>query len=82
MRKSFPTTLDNPYNYFTQFDEWNAFDIQKGYNTCAYLARVVEMIVGLPKNPSEAETTEAINKATDEIVRVNVNGLYTKQTIE
>ncbi len=34
------TTEDNPYNPFTNFDEWYAFDTQKGYNTCGYLARV------------------------------------------
>ncbi len=35
------TTVDNPFNPFTQFDEWNRFDQDYGYYTCAYLARVV-----------------------------------------
>ncbi len=34
------TTSDNPYNPFTQWDEWNVFDMEKGYNTCSYLARI------------------------------------------
>lgn len=72
--QQFPTTIDNPFDYFTQFDDWYAFDTDKGYNTCAYLARIVE----LPANASEQEIADAINKATDEIVRMNVNGMYTR----
>lgn len=35
------TTVDNPYNPFTHFDEWYQFDTEKGYNTLSYLGRVV-----------------------------------------
>lgn len=35
------TSKDNPYNYFTQFDDWFGFDMQKGYNSCGLLARFV-----------------------------------------
>lgn len=31
------TTFDNPYNPFEQFSDWFLFDVEKGYNTCAYL---------------------------------------------
>ena len=34
------TTIDNPYDPFDQFDEWYSYDMDAGYNTCAYLARV------------------------------------------
>ena len=34
------TTVDNPYNPFTEFYEWLSFDIEKGYNTCGLLARL------------------------------------------
>ena len=27
------TTIDNPFNPFTNFDDWYAFDTSKGYNT-------------------------------------------------
>ena len=40
MAVTWVTTLDNPWDYFTHFDEWNAFDQEKGYNTNAYVARV------------------------------------------
>ena len=34
------TTIDNPYNPFKNFNQWFLFDVQKGYNSCSYLARV------------------------------------------
>ena len=36
------TTKDNPYNPFTHWDEWFAFDLQKGYATCGLVARLTE----------------------------------------
>ncbi len=35
------TTFDNPFNPFINFDDWMAFDESQGYNSCAYLARVL-----------------------------------------
>ena len=34
------TTIDNPYNPFTDYDNWLNFDIEKGYYTCNKLARL------------------------------------------
>lgn len=68
------TTLDNPWDYFTQFDEWNAFDQEKGYNTCAYVARVC-----LASNEmSDAEYEDEVERAVDDIVRLNITGNYKK----
>ena len=74
MPKAMVTTIDNPYDYFTQFDEWLEYDLEKGYNTLQYLARVA---VYSPES-SEADISEAINKAVDDIVRLNVLGIYKK----
>lgn len=74
MAAVFVTTLDNPYDYFTQFDEWYAFDTEKGYNTCAYLARIAKT----SKEMSDADYEQAVNDAVDEIVRLNVTGNYKK----
>jgi hypothetical protein len=68
------TTIDNPFDPFTQFDEWKAFDEQKGYFTCAYLARIVKTSDEL----SEADEDLAIEQAINEIVRLNVLGIYRK----
>lgn len=61
------STKDNPYNPFTNFDEWFAFDTQKGYNTCNYLARLARTSPDL----SDEEETRAINDAITRIVLAN-----------
>lgn len=70
------TTIDNPFNPFTHFDEWYAFDVGKGYYTCAYLARITKSSDEL----SEADEDLAIEAAIDEIVKLNVLGIYKKIT--
>ena len=68
----FVSTLDNPYNYFTQFDDWFAFDTQKGYNTCSYVARIAMTSTEM----SDREYEDAVNDAVMEIVRLNLTGNY------
>ena len=72
------TTIDNPYDPFTHYDEWYAFDTISGYNSAAFLARVVEVSDEL----SESETAHLIEQAIDEIVRENVNGMFIKVSKE
>lgn len=50
------TTVDNPYNPFTEWNEWYVFDTQKGYNTPAFLARITILSSDL----SEADQALAI----------------------
>jgi len=66
------TTLDNPFNPFVQWDQWFAFDMRQGYNTCAYLARIVKTSHEL----SEVEEALAINQAIQEILELNSLGIY------
>ena len=68
------TTTDNPFDPFTQFDEWFAFDERLGHFTSQLLARVVVTSDEL----SEADQDQAIEDAIDEIVNENVHGLYRK----
>jgi hypothetical protein len=68
------TTSDNPFNPFTQFDDWFSFDRLAGYNTPSYLARVVITSDEL----SDVDQSEAIELAIDEIIKENVNGMYLK----
>lgn len=68
------TTMDNPYNPFTQFDEWLQFDERSGYNTTQYLARLTRSSPEL----SDADQSVAIENAIDEIVSENINGMYKK----
>lgn len=70
------TTVDNPFNPFTQFDEWNAYDQAAGHHTLSFLARLVVTADEL----SDSEQSAAIEYAIDEIVRENVSGLHRKVT--
>jgi len=74
MSESMLTTTDNPYDPFTQFDEWYAFDEAAGYHSSALLARIVRSSDDL----SEADQSLAIEDAIDEVVRENVLGIYKK----
>lgn len=66
------TTIDNPYDPFTQFDQWHDYDEQMGYCTTEYLARVAYTSQSL----SEADEDIAIDQAIDEIIQHNVLGIY------
>lgn len=66
------TTIDNPFNPWTQFDSWNAWDEQAGYYTLAFQARIVRTSGAL----SEPDQDKAIEDAIEEIVHENVLGLY------
>lgn len=68
------TTVDNPYDPHTQFDEWYAWDMAQGYHTLALLGRVVRTSTDL----SEAQQDLDVANAIDEIVKENVLGLYRK----
>jgi len=70
------TTIDNPYDPFTQYDDWFAFDDSMKYYTPSLLDRVVVMSNDL----SEPDQALAVQHAIDEIVKENVNGLYIKVT--
>lgn len=61
-KEFFITTHDNPYNYFTQFDEWLAFDRQMGYYTLEYLARIVRDAPDLSEEQENEEIETSINK--------------------
>jgi hypothetical protein len=68
------TTVDNPFDPFTQFESWYAWDFQQGYHTNSFLARIAKTSNDL----SEADQKAAIEEAIDEIVKENVLGLYRK----
>lgn len=63
------TTKDNPFNPFTEYDNWKYFDeTSKHYNTEAYVAREVGMLD--PDIGDEALADELIT-AFKEIIRLN-----------
>ena len=61
------TTVDNPYSPFDEWDQWLAYDVAHGYNTCEYLGRIANTSIGL----SDSLNEEEIDRAMDEIVKLN-----------
>ena len=70
------STIDNPFNPFENFDSWFLFDVEKGYNSCAYLARIART----SNEFTEEEEAEEIERAIDEIIRYDFMNLYIKVT--
>lgn len=68
------TTIDNPFNPFTQWNDWLRYDEDKKYYTCGYLARIAKVADDL----SDEENDRLTEYAIDEIVQLNINGLYKK----
>jgi hypothetical protein len=68
------TTVDNPWNPFTNYDEWWVYDHNKGYDTPGFLARIANVSLSL----SDVDFDLAIEQAIEEIVTQNVNGMYKK----
>ncbi|MBR1734966.1 MAG: hypothetical protein IJ730_05920, partial [Alphaproteobacteria bacterium] len=59
------TTVDNPFDPFTEWDDWRRFDEDHGYYTCEYLGRVCDFSYEL----SEADQEVAVLTAIADIVR-------------
>ncbi len=70
------TTVDNPYDVFTQFAEWYAYDESHGYHTSEYLSRVSNDSIALSDN----DNFEFIERAIDDIIRLH-NGEFYKKVI-
>jgi hypothetical protein len=68
------TTVDNPFDPFTQWNEWLAYDTKLGYDTPGMLARLTVNSNDL----SEPDQAVAIQNAIDEIVTENVSGMWRK----
>ena len=68
------TTVDNPYDPFDQFLSWFLFDVEKGYNSCAYLGRIAKT----SNSFSEEENMEETERAIDEIIKYDFMNIYKK----
>ena len=68
------TTFDNPFDPFEQFDSWFLFDVEKGYNSCAYLARIART----SDQFSDKENEKEVEHAIDEIIKYDFMNIYKK----
>lgn len=72
------TTEDNPHDPRQDFAAWYAWDVEHGYNTCAYLARVAVVATEFP----QAIQDKQIEFAIDEIIEMHGGAIYKKLTLE
>lgn len=68
------TTFDNPYDPFEQFTNWLLFDIEKGYNTCSYIARIAKF----SDDMTQKEIDDENERAMDEIIKYDFMNIYKK----
>ena len=68
------TTFDNPCDPFEQFTSWFMFDVEKGYNSCSYLARIAK----LTDDMTDQEVSDEIERAIDEIIQYDFANIYKK----
>ena len=66
------TTFDNPFDPFEQFTSWFLFDVEKGYNTVSYLARIAQ----LSDDMTQKEEIEESNRAIDKIIEHDFMNIY------
>jgi hypothetical protein len=78
MAKHMLSTVDNPFNPFTQFKDWLSYDESKGYYSNALLARVVSYSDEL----SEADQDVAIESAINDIIKEDATLTYKKVSKE
>jgi len=76
MSRCMLTTFDNPYDPFEQFASWFLFDVEKGYDSCAYLGRIARTSDQL----SEEENDLEVERAIDEIIKYDFRNIYKKVT--
>lgn len=72
--ESMLTHVDNPFDYFTQREEWRMCDIANEYYCCERLARIAKTT----EDMTQKEEDEEIERAIDEIIFYDPIGIYKK----
>ena len=70
------TTIDNPFNPFDDFVNWFMFDINHGYDSCSYLARIARTSNDL----TDEENDREVERAIYEIIKYDFMNIYKKIT--
>lgn len=69
------TTIDNPFNPKTQYDEWRQWDIDSGYDTESYIARMLSL-EGYNDIDDEFIIDVLTSKVINEILSNDTEGFY------
>ena len=59
------TTVDNPYDPFTEWNDWYMYDLQQGYGTCERLASITATSDQL----SDQENFETVEESIEELMK-------------
>lgn len=68
------TTIDNPFDPYTDFDNWLAYDTEKHYNTCGLLARIANTSDAL----SDEENVIEIESSIDDFLSLDLTNTFKK----
>ena len=74
MKQCALTTFDNPFDPFTEYKSWFLFDVDHNYNSDAFLSRFARTSDEL----SDSENAAEIERAIDEIVRIDPLNIFKK----
>lgn len=72
------TTFDNPFHPIEEFDKWYSFDLNHGYDTLGYIARLADFSL----NDSEEVHNYKEEKAMNQILENDFLALYYKMNEE
>ena len=64
------TTTDNPFDPFTEWDEWYFYDLSKGYSTCERL----DILSNTSSQLSDELNNEELEQAIDQLVEIGAVG--------
>lgn len=78
MKISALTTKDNPYSYFDQQDEWEAYENYTGNRATRMLGRFAFTSDDLSVEENQLE----IDRAIDEIIKYDAQNIFLKETKE
>lgn len=70
----FLTTVDNPWNPFTEFADWYTWDIKYKHYTLNKLATIAENLAN--EELSESSQDDAMTAAMDDLLKRDKIGLY------
>ena len=59
------TTTDNPFDPFEQFTSWYLFDMEKGYDCCGRVDRLVNITDEMTDYEIECEVERAIDRLVE-----------------
>lgn len=79
MLEYFATTVDNPFDPFTQFKDWERFDEDKSYYTNQKIARLLQ---NEAQNIDPVQKILNYNNAVERLIAIDFLGLYKRVSHE